>query len=74
MRALCLAAVALCLAGCEIDRTQPIANTCPKKATYTRAQEDEAAKELKAMNGQYPMVSRFMIDYGRERGTLGPCQ
>jgi hypothetical protein len=67
------------LVGCTPVIERPIVHDCPKIVDYSADQQNQAADELEAMqyanhHPRYPMVSRMMTDYGRERAALMPCQ
>lgn len=67
------------LAGCTSMSISPVSHDCPKTVSYSAADLNQAADELTAMQDanhqpRYPMISRMMTDYGRERAALTPCQ
>ena len=48
-------------------------SVCPKVIEYTKQEQKEAAKEIKA-TPPGPYVSRFVIDYKTTRDQLRKCQ
>jgi hypothetical protein len=78
MRKLLIVA-AFILPACTPVKLQPVSHDCVAIVDYTDGDERQAAGELLAMQDanhhpRYPMVSRMITDYGRERAALKPCQ
>ena len=74
-----LISLAMMLAACTPVKLQPVVHDCPAIVAYTAGDEAQAATELTAMQDanhqpRYPMISRMIRDYGRERAALRPCQ
>lgn len=74
-----LICLALLLPACTPVKLQPVVHDCPAIVVYTAGDESEADAELTAMQDanhqpRYPMISRMIGDYGRERAMLRPCQ
>ncbi len=59
---LALCAAGFVLMGCSSGSTQNI-----PLIEYTAVQQAQAARELKAARSVYPMISRFVDDYGKLR-------
>lgn len=76
---LLLVTLALTVAACTPIKLQPVVHDCPAIVAYTAGDEKQAAAELTAMQDanhqpRYPMISRMISDYGRERAALRSCQ
>lgn len=69
----------LLMTACSPVEVQPVIHDCPAIVDYTQGDLTQAAAELTTMQDanhrpRYPMVNRFMADYGRERAALKACQ
>lgn len=60
----------LCLADCAAPAAS--VKVCPTMATYTQAQQTEAASELSALPGD-SVLAQMITDYGALRAQVRAC-
>jgi len=64
------------LAACQANTPLPprTVTVCPSLVPYDAGMQKQAAAELRAARPAYPVLGRFVDDYGRLRAQVRACK